>query len=128
MLAFLQRPGDAYSDTRLELSDEPEHHRQTRQQGECRRRPLEREVEQALRDGCDVFLTNKLPRVRKKLKIDVDDIRAHNPNMIYVRGTGNGERGPEADRGGDDGCSFWARAVAARRSRGRRAETARTGR
>jgi crotonobetainyl-CoA:carnitine CoA-transferase CaiB-like acyl-CoA transferase len=59
---------------------------------------------------CDVFLTNKLPRVRKKLKIDVDDIRAHNPNMIYVRGTGNGERGPEADRGSYDQLSFWCRA------------------
>ena len=34
----------------------------------------------------DVFLTNKLPRVRKKLTIDVDDIRAHNPDIIYVRG------------------------------------------
>src|ERR687892_2037858 len=28
---------------------------------------------------CDVFLTNKLPGVRAKLRIDVDDIRAHNP-------------------------------------------------
>ena len=48
---------------------------------------------------CDVFLTNKLPSVRTKLKIDVDDIRAHNPNIIYVRGTGQGERGPDADQG-----------------------------
>src|SRR3954451_5497812 len=46
---------------------------------------------------CDVFLTNKLPSVRTKLKVDVDDIRAHNPNIIYVRGTGQGERGPDAD-------------------------------
>src|SRR5690349_15116575 len=41
-----------------------------------------------LAETCDVFLTNKLPAVRKKLKIDVDDIRAHNPDIIYVRGTG----------------------------------------
>src|SRR5262245_35005983 len=34
---------------------------------------------------CDVFLTNKMPSVRAKLSIDVDDIRAHNPNIIYVR-------------------------------------------
>ena len=47
---------------------------------------------------CDVFLTNKMPSVRKKLKIDVEDIRAANPDIIYVRGTGNGDRGPEADR------------------------------
>jgi crotonobetainyl-CoA:carnitine CoA-transferase CaiB-like acyl-CoA transferase len=36
----------------------------------------------------DVFLTNKLPRVRRDLAIDVDDIRAHNPDIVYVRGSG----------------------------------------
>src|SRR5204863_2779442 len=41
----------------------------------------------------DVFLTNKLPNVRKKLRIDVEAIREANPNIIYVRGTGQGERG-----------------------------------
>jgi crotonobetainyl-CoA:carnitine CoA-transferase CaiB-like acyl-CoA transferase len=59
---------------------------------------------------CDVFLTNKLPSVRTKLQIDVDDIRAHNPNIIYVRGTGQGERGPDADKGSYDALAFWARA------------------
>ena len=45
---------------------------------------------------CDVFLTNKLPQVRTKLRIDLEDIRAHNPDIIYVRGTGQGENGPDA--------------------------------
>jgi crotonobetainyl-CoA:carnitine CoA-transferase CaiB-like acyl-CoA transferase len=58
---------------------------------------------------CDVFLTNKLPSVRTKLKVDVDDIRAHNPKIIYVRGTGQGERGPDADRGSYDILSYWHR-------------------
>jgi crotonobetainyl-CoA:carnitine CoA-transferase CaiB-like acyl-CoA transferase len=58
----------------------------------------------------DVFLTNKLPSVRSKLKIDVDDIRAHNPRIIYVRGTGHGERGPDADRGSYDSLAYWCRA------------------
>jgi crotonobetainyl-CoA:carnitine CoA-transferase CaiB-like acyl-CoA transferase len=58
----------------------------------------------------DVFLTNKLPSVRAKLKIDVADIRAHNPDIIYVRGTGQGERGPDADKGSYDSLAFWARA------------------
>ena len=58
----------------------------------------------------DVFLTNKLPSVREKLEIDVDQIRAHNPNIIYVRGTGQGERGPDADKGSYDSLAFWARA------------------
>jgi crotonobetainyl-CoA:carnitine CoA-transferase CaiB-like acyl-CoA transferase len=58
----------------------------------------------------DVFLTNKLPSVREKLKIDVEDVRAHNPRIIYVRGTGQGERGPDADKGSYDSLAFWARA------------------
>src|SRR5665213_2645420 len=58
---------------------------------------------------CDVFLTNKLPSVRTKLKVDVEDIRAHNPNIIYVRGTGQGERGPDADRGSYDVLAYWHR-------------------
>jgi crotonobetainyl-CoA:carnitine CoA-transferase CaiB-like acyl-CoA transferase len=58
---------------------------------------------------CDVFLTNKLPSVRTKLKIDVEDIKAHSPDIIYVRGTGHGERGPEADRGSYDSLSYWCR-------------------
>ncbi|HZP27525.1 MAG TPA: CoA transferase [Acidimicrobiia bacterium] len=58
---------------------------------------------------CDVFLTNKMPGVRRRLHIDVDDIRAHNPNIVYVRGSGYGARGPEADRGGYDQISFWCR-------------------
>ncbi len=58
----------------------------------------------------DVFLTNKLPSVRAKLHIDVDDVRAHNPQIIYVRGTGQGDRGPEADKGSYDSLAFWARA------------------
>jgi crotonobetainyl-CoA:carnitine CoA-transferase CaiB-like acyl-CoA transferase len=60
----------------------------------------------------DVFLTNFLPPARKALRLEVDDVRTANPDIVYVRGSGQGQRGPEADRGGYDGCSFWARAVA----------------
>jgi crotonobetainyl-CoA:carnitine CoA-transferase CaiB-like acyl-CoA transferase len=57
----------------------------------------------------DVFLTNKLPGVRRSLRIDVDDVRAQNPQIIYVRGTGQGERGPDADKGSYDALAFWNR-------------------
>jgi crotonobetainyl-CoA:carnitine CoA-transferase CaiB-like acyl-CoA transferase len=57
----------------------------------------------------DVFLTNKLPSVRRKLRIDVDDVRAHSPSIVYVRGTGQGELGPDADRGSYDVLSYWYR-------------------
>jgi crotonobetainyl-CoA:carnitine CoA-transferase CaiB-like acyl-CoA transferase len=62
---------------------------------------------------CDVFLTNYLPAARKKLGIDVEDIRAVNPDIIYVRGSANGQRGPESGRGGYDQCTFWGRTGAA---------------
>lgn len=58
---------------------------------------------------CDVFLTNKLPSVRAKLHIELDDIRAHNPSIIYVRGSGQGEHGPEAGRGSYDMLGYWCR-------------------
>ena len=57
----------------------------------------------------DVFLTNKLPAVRTKLRIDLDDIRAHNDRIVYVSGTGQGERGPEADNGSYDVLAYWHR-------------------
>ena len=68
------------------------------------------EILYKLAGTADVFLTNKLPHVRTKLKIDVDDIRAHNPDIIYVRGTGQGERGPDADKGSYDSLAYWCRA------------------
>lgn len=69
-----------------------------------------RDILYRLVEGADVFVTNYLPDVRARLRIDVDDIRAHNPNIIYVRGTGQGTRGPDATRGGFDGASYWSRA------------------
>jgi crotonobetainyl-CoA:carnitine CoA-transferase CaiB-like acyl-CoA transferase len=68
------------------------------------------EILYKLAETCDVFLTNKLPTVRSKLKIEIDDLRARNPNIIYVRGHGQGSRGPEADRGSYDSLSYWCRA------------------
>jgi crotonobetainyl-CoA:carnitine CoA-transferase CaiB-like acyl-CoA transferase len=60
----------------------------------------------------DVFVTNFLPDARARLRIDVDDIRAVNPKIIYVRGTALGTRGPEAAKGGYDQPTFWSRAGA----------------
>ena len=62
-----------------------------------------------LAERSDVFLTSFLPEARRKLRIDVEQIRAVNAKIIYARGTGQGTRGPDAERGGYDGASFWAR-------------------
>lgn len=66
-----------------------------------------------LAERSDVFLTNFLPQSRKRLRIDVEDIRARNPKIIYVRGHGQGSRGDEAGDGGYDASSFWARGAMA---------------
>jgi len=62
-----------------------------------------------LAEQSDVFLTNFLPDARERLRIDVADIRKVNPKIIYVRGHGQGARGPEAHLGGYDASSFWSR-------------------
>ena len=54
--------------------------------------PQGREVLLDLVRGADVFLTSFLPRVRTKLNIDVDDIRAVNPKIVYARGSALGPR------------------------------------
>lgn len=73
------------------------------------RTPGGREVVYALAKTADVFLTSYLPDRRKRLGIDVDDIRAVNPSIIYARGSGHGPTGPDADKPGYDGVSYWSR-------------------
>jgi crotonobetainyl-CoA:carnitine CoA-transferase CaiB-like acyl-CoA transferase len=68
-----------------------------------------RELLLSLCEGADVFLTNFLAPACHRLGIDADSVRARNPKIIYARGTGHGPKGPDADKGGYDGVSFWAR-------------------
>ncbi len=68
-----------------------------------------REVLLELARRSDVFLTSFLPQARTKFGIDVDDIRAVNPSIVYARGSALGPRGVESDRGGYDMTAFWAR-------------------
>ena len=60
-------------------------------------------------EDADVFLTSNLAPTRRRLGIDVDDIRKINPNIIYARGSGYGPKGPEADRPGYDSIAWWFR-------------------
>jgi crotonobetainyl-CoA:carnitine CoA-transferase CaiB-like acyl-CoA transferase len=69
-----------------------------------------REILYRMVETADAFVTNYLPGVRQRLGIDLERIRARNPRVIYVRGSGNGPNGPEADRGGFDSATYWARA------------------
>ncbi len=68
-----------------------------------------REALLALVRTADIFLTSLRPKALRALKVDVDDLRAVNPKLIYVRGNGLGFRGAEADKAGFDASAFWAR-------------------
>jgi crotonobetainyl-CoA:carnitine CoA-transferase CaiB-like acyl-CoA transferase len=57
----------------------------------------------------DVFLTSFLPSVRQRLQIDVEQIRAVNPNIVYARGSGLGPLGAENNKPGYDGSIYWGR-------------------
>lgn len=71
--------------------------------------PLARPIFEELIRRSDVILTNHLPAIRSKLRIDVKDVRSINPDIIYVVGSGFGSRGPGRDRPGYDVTAFWAR-------------------
>jgi crotonobetainyl-CoA:carnitine CoA-transferase CaiB-like acyl-CoA transferase len=75
-------------------------------------KPEAREILYKLVRTADVFITNKQPRVRRKLQIDVEHIRAHNPKIIYLRGSGQGAYGPEMEQGAYDLLTYWHRAGA----------------
>ena len=71
--------------------------------------PDGRELLLSMLDGADVFLTSFLPGARARLGIDVADVTARNPRIIYGRGSGQGPKGDEADAGGFDGAAYWNR-------------------
>ena len=71
--------------------------------------PEGREVFDKLIEGADVLITNFLPSARKKLRVMPEDVWKVNPRLIYAKGHGQGQRGPDADQGGFDAVSYWAR-------------------
>jgi crotonobetainyl-CoA:carnitine CoA-transferase CaiB-like acyl-CoA transferase len=68
-----------------------------------------RAVFDKLLEGADVLITNFLPNAREKLHVTPEDVWKVNPRLVYAKGHGQGQRGPDADTGGFDAVSFWAR-------------------
>lgn len=60
-------------------------------------------------EPADVFITNFLPSARKKLRTNPEDLFAVNPTLVYAKGHGQGQQGPDADAGGFDAVSYWSR-------------------
>jgi crotonobetainyl-CoA:carnitine CoA-transferase CaiB-like acyl-CoA transferase len=56
-----------------------------------------RPVFHRLLESADVFLTNLHLQTLKKLRADEESVHAVNPNLIYARAAGLGDRGPRAN-------------------------------
>ena len=72
-------------------------------------RPAGRDALDRLLDWADVLNTNFLPRTLAKLHLTPEQVHEKHPRIIFVRGTGQGSRGPDIDTPGFDGSSWWAR-------------------
>jgi crotonobetainyl-CoA:carnitine CoA-transferase CaiB-like acyl-CoA transferase len=68
-----------------------------------------RDVVLELAAGVDVFLVSLLPAARRRFGIDAEAVRAVRPDIIYACGSGVGPLGPESEKGGYDGMTFWGR-------------------
>lgn len=73
------------------------------------RNPEGLELLMKLIETTDVFITNLLPGSRKRMGIDVEQVRARNPKIVYARGHGYGAKGDLAEQGGFDLAAYWAR-------------------
>jgi crotonobetainyl-CoA:carnitine CoA-transferase CaiB-like acyl-CoA transferase len=71
--------------------------------------PAGRAVFERLVRWADVYITNQLPRVRRKLKTEPADLFAINDKLVFAKGHGQGQRGADAEAGGFDSVSFWSR-------------------
>jgi crotonobetainyl-CoA:carnitine CoA-transferase CaiB-like acyl-CoA transferase len=68
-----------------------------------------REIFLKLIAGADVFITSFLEPARRRLRVTYDDLAPINPRLVYARGHGQGQRGPDSDKAGFDAVSYWSR-------------------
>ncbi|HUJ67864.1 MAG TPA: CaiB/BaiF CoA-transferase family protein [Acidimicrobiales bacterium] len=73
------------------------------------KQPDGRSLLSRLATTADVFVTNLRMLTIERLRLDVTDLRADNPSLIYVRATAFGPKGPDAGAGGYDAGAYWAR-------------------
>jgi len=71
--------------------------------------PKGREFLGQLLATADVLLTNWLPGALERAGLGIEDIRSFNPKIIIARGSGNGVRGPDRNKGGFDGATYTGR-------------------
>ena len=74
--------------------------------------PEGKAVAQRLVRDADVFVTNLRAAALKRAGLAYEDVRPHNPRLVYAGLSGYGTRGPEKDRAAFDYAAYWARAGA----------------
>ena len=67
------------------------------------------EVMHRLIAECDIYITNQPFPVRRSLKLNYEDVKPLNPQVIYASLSAYGEKGPEMDGKGFDQIAYWAR-------------------
>jgi len=68
-----------------------------------------REILHKLVEKSDVFVTNLLPGIARKLASDYETVSGINPKIIYAQASGYGPEGPDKYKPGFDEVAFWAR-------------------
>lgn len=67
------------------------------------------EILKTLIRDCDVYITNQPLTLRRSLKLQYEDIRVLNDQMIYASLTPYGEQGPDRDNEAFDLVAYWNR-------------------
>lgn len=62
------------------------------------RKEKAREVLYKLVEKSDVFVTNYRESISKRLKLDYETLKKHNPLLIYAYSSGYGPKGPDSDK------------------------------
>ena len=73
------------------------------------RTPEGKDIMYKLIEGADIFVSNIPRESLKKLGLDYGSLADLNPRLIYAHATGFGPKGPDADKPGFDGTTYWAR-------------------
>lgn len=73
------------------------------------RQELGQEIAHRLVKEADIFLTSFRNKSLDNLRMSYDCLSAANPSLIYVKLTGYGETGPDAERPGFDRSAYYAR-------------------
>jgi crotonobetainyl-CoA:carnitine CoA-transferase CaiB-like acyl-CoA transferase len=96
------RPGDASFDARFPNSDRENLHRNKRSIAVDLQTEAGHEVLLRLVRDADVVVENWRPDVKRRLRVDYETLREHNPRLVYASISGFGQDGPYAMRPGVD--------------------------